>query len=78
MKAAVADQYGPRTCQLRSLRATVIVLSWSPIYDDVLELASFDDSHTLDVTCQIECPRCGPNIQRVKPSPIDDELPGAA
>jgi hypothetical protein len=55
-----------------------MVLSWSPIYDDVVELASVDDSHTLEVTCQVECPKCGPQIQRVKPELTGGELPGAA
>jgi hypothetical protein len=57
---------------------TVMVLSWSPIYDDVLELASVDDSHTLDFTCRVECPTCGPHIQRVKPELAGGEVPGAA
>jgi hypothetical protein len=47
---------------------TVIVLGWSPIYDDATELALADDSHTLEITCKIDCPHCGPRIQRVKPS----------
>jgi hypothetical protein len=54
-----------------------MVLSWSPIFDDAVELASVDDSHTLEVTCRIECPTCGPHIQRVKPM-ADGEVPGAA
>jgi hypothetical protein len=55
-----------------------MVLSWSPIYDDVVELASVDDSHTLEVTCRVECPRCGPHIQKVKPELGAGEIPGAA
>ena len=55
-----------------------MVLSWSPIYDDVVELASIDDSHTLEVTCQVECPVCGPQIQRVRPELSCGEMPGAA
>ena len=54
-----------------------MVLSWSPIYDDVVELASIDDSHTLEVTCQVECPACGPQIQRVRPELSCGEMPGA-
>jgi hypothetical protein len=46
----------------------VIVLSWSPIYDDAAELLSLDDSHTLQISCKIDCPQCGTLIQSVKPS----------
>jgi len=57
---------------------TVIVLGWSPIYDDAVELASVDDSHSLDISCRVECPSCGPRFQQVKPLHIGDDLLGAA
>jgi hypothetical protein len=50
---------------------TVIVLSWSPIYDDAAALTSVDDSHSLEISCKIECPACGTRIQSVRPT-----LPG--
>jgi hypothetical protein len=57
---------------------TVLVLSWSPLYDDAVELPAADDSGTLDFTCKTDCPTCGTRIQRVKPAQIADATDSAA
>jgi len=46
---------------------TVIVLSWAPVYEDVVQLTEVDDSHSLAIDCKIDCPRCGTRIQSVVP-----------
>jgi hypothetical protein len=56
---------------------TVIVLSWSPIFDDAAELSSVDDSHTLAITCKVDCPTCGTRTQQVDPV-AGDGAPHAA
>jgi hypothetical protein len=45
----------------------VNVLSWSPVYKDVVSLAELDDSKTLRLSCKIDCPKCGPGIQSIRP-----------
>jgi hypothetical protein len=49
-----------------------LVLSWSPIYDDAVELGKLDDSKTLFVSCKIDCAQCGPRIQNVRPLSSND------
>ena len=50
-----------------------LVLSWSPIYDDAVELWKLDDSKTLLVSCKIDCAQCGPRIQNVRPLSSNDD-----
>lgn len=48
---------------------TVIVLSWSPVYEDAAsQLIEVDDSHSLEISCTIDCPACGTRIQNVRPT----------
>ena len=47
---------------------TVVVLSWSPIFDDAAALELLDDSHTLEISCKIDCPKCGTSIKSVNPT----------
>jgi hypothetical protein len=46
---------------------TVIVLSWAPVYEDLVQLTEADDSHSLEIDCKIDCPTCGTRIQSVAP-----------
>jgi hypothetical protein len=46
----------------------VIVIDWAPIFEDAVELAEADDSHSLEISCKIDCPMCGTHIQTVAPA----------
>jgi hypothetical protein len=48
---------------------TVIVLSWSPVYEDAAsQLSDVDDSQSLAISCKIDCPVCGTRIQNIAPT----------
>ena len=47
---------------------TVIVIDWAPIFEDAVELAEADDSHSLEISCKVDCPTCGTHIQTVAPA----------
>jgi hypothetical protein len=57
----------PELTSCEACGRTIIVLSWSPIYDDAAELPSVDDSHSLEISCKVDCPACGTRIQSVRP-----------
>lgn len=50
----------------------VIVLSWAPVFEDSVQLALADDSHSLEISCKIDCPVCGTRIQNVVPTSAGD------
>ena len=47
---------------------TVIIIDWASIFDDAVQLAEADESHSLEITCKIDCPTCGTHIQSVMPA----------
>ena len=53
---------------------TVVVLGWAPIFENAASLESLDESHTLEISCKIDCPKCGTRIKNLKPAtqPIVD------
>ena len=44
-----------------------VVLSWSPVQDDIIEHAALDDSDTMFVFYKIDCATCGTRIQSTVP-----------
>jgi len=58
----------PEVTTCEACGRTVIVLSWAPVYDDVTELNAVDESHSLEISCKIDCPMCGTRIQNIAPA----------
>jgi hypothetical protein len=79
--AEVCANHFSRSTRLFSLGATMVpdilicsecgraavVLSWSPVRDDIAEQAALDDSDTAFVFYKIDCATCGTRIQSTVP-----------